>query len=189
MKRRRAFSLIETTLATVVVAALLVATLNGVGSVARDRAATSDRAQAEPLAQRLLEEILALPYNDPQSASCPLGPAAGEVTGNRSLFDNVGDYHNWTETAPTNKDGTAVAASAALSRTVTLARVKPASPKTTCPVDEGALLITVKVCRGDRPVATVHAVRTRAFDSAVLTPPNTTGTRTTGTVAAMAEAF
>ncbi|MFN0011769.1 MAG: hypothetical protein ACKVS8_09025 [Phycisphaerales bacterium] len=184
----RAFSLIETALATILIGTLLVATLNGVGAVALSRSQTSEHALASRLAQSLIDEVLQLPYNDPQTATCTLTPAAGEVTGNRSLFDNVGDYGGWVESKPTDKAGVALAGAPAFGRAVTLAYVVPATPNTTSGTDKGAVLITVSVKRGTRTLATAAALRARAFDTSVLTPPNTSGTRSTSSTIAFGAA-
>lgn len=48
------------------------------------------------LAQDLMEEIVALPYLDPDGPSTP-GPEVAETT--RSSFDNTDDFHGYTEVA------------------------------------------------------------------------------------------
>ncbi len=50
--------------------------------------------RATALAQDLLEEILTLPYHDPDGASAP-GPETGETS--RLAFDNVDDFHGYIE--------------------------------------------------------------------------------------------
>ena len=55
----------------------------------------------------LLERILALPYHDPQGAST-LGPETGESTPDG--FDNLDDYHCYTEAAGVSGSGLAAAA-------------------------------------------------------------------------------
>ncbi|MCH8253604.1 MAG: hypothetical protein IID36_14240 [Planctomycetes bacterium] len=49
---------------------------------------------AAELVAAMLDEVLAHPYDDPDGASA-LGPEAGETS--RTLFDNVDDYHGYTE--------------------------------------------------------------------------------------------
>ena len=179
MRQTRGFSLIETTMAALVVGLLLAATLNGVGSLARSRNATNEEAAGLALAQRLLEELLALPYNDPQTGDCVLTPGAGEAGSNRALFDNVGDYGGFSESVPRDKSGGAIAGVPAYGLSVALSYVVPATPAATTGTDQGAVRITITATRGTRTVATLSAVRTRAYDTSVLTPPNTTGTRST----------
>lgn len=52
--------------------------------------------RAMDLTDALMEEILRLPYDDPDGASNP-GPEAGES--NRTLFDNIDDYHGFSQAA------------------------------------------------------------------------------------------
>jgi hypothetical protein len=52
--------------------------------------------RAVELAEALVDEVLHLPYDDPEGASAP-GPEAGET--GRSLFDNADDYHGFSEAA------------------------------------------------------------------------------------------
>lgn len=49
------------------------------------------------LAETLMEEILAKPYDDPDPAAAAVGPESGETS--RALFDNSDDYHNYSEAA------------------------------------------------------------------------------------------
>jgi hypothetical protein len=51
---------------------------------------------AVSLGQEMMEEILAKPFLDPQGATT-VGPDAGETR--RSRFDNVDDYHGYSEAA------------------------------------------------------------------------------------------
>ena len=65
-----------------------------------------NRMRAVILAEGLMEELLALPYNDPEGASS-LGPDAGEA--NRTEFDNTDDFHGWTEAAGSLADASGIA--------------------------------------------------------------------------------
>src|SRR5690606_16728679 len=53
------------------------------------------------LAEALMEEILAKPYEDPNDDSTP-GPEGGE--NNRMTFDNADDYHGYNESAESLKN-------------------------------------------------------------------------------------
>ncbi len=55
-----------------------------------------DNIRATHLCQDLMEEVLSLPYNDPQGAT-GMGPDSGET--GRSLYDNIDDYHGHSESA------------------------------------------------------------------------------------------
>jgi hypothetical protein len=47
------------------------------------------------LAKEMMEEVLAKPFDDPDGDDDVLGPGPGES--GRGDFDNVDDYHGWTE--------------------------------------------------------------------------------------------
>jgi type II secretory pathway pseudopilin PulG len=53
-----------------------------------------DTLNASFLAQSLMDEINRLPFTDPQGYTT-IGPDSGETT--RSTFDNIDDYHNYTD--------------------------------------------------------------------------------------------
>lgn len=61
--------------------------------------------RAQALLEGLAEEIMALPYDDPDTASTP-GPEAGEP--DRASFDNKDDFHGFQEPVGTlvEADGT-----------------------------------------------------------------------------------
>ena len=95
-RNQRAFTLPEVLAASVVIA-LAVAAITQVIVAGQMQAYDGVRGmRAADLGESLLDEILALPYDDPDGASNP-GPEAGET--NRTLFDNADDFHGYTEAA------------------------------------------------------------------------------------------
>lgn len=79
-------------------AVLAMAVLAVTQAVTAGQAQTYDalhRVRASALADALMEEILSKPYADPQAAVA-LGPDSGET--GRSLFDNMDDYHGFSQT-------------------------------------------------------------------------------------------
>lgn len=121
------FTLVEALITIVIVSTLALAT----GSTARVIFATRDECDqtsvADELGVSLLEEIAALPFDDPQSGGTALGPETGEwvALGNRALFDDVDDYAVWTGGLPLQqKDGSPIA-QPGYTRTVTIGYVNP----------------------------------------------------------------
>ncbi|MFQ5414623.1 MAG: hypothetical protein ACE5E6_09220 [Phycisphaerae bacterium] len=109
--------------------------------------------RAAELAEALMDEILALPYDDPNGASA-LGPEAGETA--RSLYDNVDDYHGFSEAAGAVADATGTtyaAAYAAFDRSVTVSTssVQP----TGFAAAVAGVSVTVTVQEAGRPLAVV----------------------------------
>lgn len=106
--RRRAagLSLIESMFA---VAILAVGTAAVCETVVSGHKATYEAlrdARGQLLSEALMEEILSKPYADPEGLTT-IGPDAGETA--RALYDNIDDYHGYTD-GPTNiKDAAAAA--------------------------------------------------------------------------------
>lgn len=103
-------TLIETMVAMVIVA-LLAAAIGGASGVILGTEREADESSvATELGMALLEEITALPFDDP-AGSASLGPDLGEwgPPTDRSLFDDVDDYTVWDGSYPLQqKDGTAI---------------------------------------------------------------------------------
>jgi MSHA pilin protein MshD len=94
-RRRRGFSLLEGLLASAVLAFASAALLLPFSVGAANNALVVDQAAAVNLSEALMEEILAKPFYDPNSAT-RVGPETGE---SRTSFDNIDDYGGYTETA------------------------------------------------------------------------------------------
>jgi hypothetical protein len=88
--------MIEGLLASAILAVAAAAMLFPFTVGAQNNSIVVDQAAAVNLAEALMEEILSKPFYDPQGASSP-GPESGET--NRSLFDNIDDYDNYSESA------------------------------------------------------------------------------------------
>ena len=92
--RDRGLTLVESMMALAVLSfAVLAVNFAVVAGQTHARAGDSS-IRAIELAQDLLEEILALPYDDPDGAST-LGPEAAETS--RLSFDNADDFHGYSE--------------------------------------------------------------------------------------------
>ncbi len=153
------FTLIEAAISTVIVSVMFVAALNTVGAarVAQHKAALVGRGRT--FASALMQEILQQSYQEP-GATWVFGREAGESDTSRAAYDDVDDYHGWTESPPVAKDGTALPNSANWSRTVTVEWVDPQQPKQVRGTETGAKRITVVAAFRDVPQATVIAIRT-----------------------------
>lgn len=131
MKRQRAqfetgFTLLEALLASVVLAMAVGAMTMPFVAGARNEQDDARRTLAVALAQEMMEEVLAKPFeDDDEVAHLAVGPDAGER--DRSDFDNMDDYDAYEEAAGAiaNLDGQVIqdAAAAGLSRHVTASYV------------------------------------------------------------------
>lgn len=82
----------------------IAAALNLYGTGVRASAQGNQSQTALDLAQDLMTEILSQAFEDPQAAAGSFGKEAGETT--RATFDDVDDYHNWSESPPTTRNAT-----------------------------------------------------------------------------------
>ena len=97
------FTLLEALLASVVLAMTVVAITMPFTAGARNEQVDARRTVAVSLAQEMMEEVLAQPFEDDQPvwARNP-GPEPGETA--RSLFDNIDDYNGYEEPAGSISD-------------------------------------------------------------------------------------
>jgi type II secretory pathway pseudopilin PulG len=165
MRRARGLSLIEAVVAIAVVAGMLAAALTAAGASGAGQFTLARREQAHLLARALMAEILRQAYQEPSGAV--FGPETGEViAGSRAAFDDVDDYHNWSECPPRNKDGTILPNLSWCRRSVVVEYVSPADLRQTVATNQGVKRITVKVHDGQKELARVLAVRTTGADQA-----------------------
>jgi len=157
--RRTAFTLVEAVIATVIVSVMLVAALGTVGTSRLVQQKVSLSSRGRLLAESLLAEIIQQAYQDPDE-TVAFGAESGEKTNNRSDFDDVDDYHGWSQSPPKTKSGSAIPASTGWTRTVTVVWVDPAAPAQTETSESGAKRITVTARYSNVAYATLVAVRT-----------------------------
>ncbi len=154
---RRAFTLVEASLATLVVGVVLVASLNAAGTTARHRAALSSQAAAAGIAEARLAAILALDYADPQTPAAALGLDAGETL--MAHWDDVDDALDPISIEP--------ASSSDWTWRTTVDWVELSStgaPGAVSAVETGLKRIQVSVLSGRKVLATRWAYRARAWD-------------------------
>lgn len=159
--RAAAFTMVEIIVAIAVVAVMFVAVLNTVGTTRSTLFTIGDRARAHAIADDLMQEILTQAYRDPDVPSS-FGPTAEEAaTGDRSLFNDVDDYHGWRASPPEDRTGVALSRHERFSRAVDVtwvdSNLQPAAD------DTGLKRITVTVSRADTVFATLVAYRSDAL--------------------------
>jgi len=105
---RLGISLVEVAIASLLVGVSLVASLETVGTVYRTQRLNASRLTSSSLAMELMSEILAMPYEDPETSSLLIGRETGESAANRAEFDDVDDYDNYNSLGTKSKSGVAV---------------------------------------------------------------------------------
>ncbi len=161
----RALSMVEAVVSIVIVGVMLVAALNAVGGSMMTQKKMGDHTLGELLAQDLLSEILSQEYEDPDLPPGSFGTGAAEAaTGNRSLYDDVDDYHNWSASPPQKKDGSVIPGLSNWRRTVLVAWVSSNDYDNSSLIDTRFKKIIVTVRHNGGAVASLTAIRTAAMD-------------------------
>jgi hypothetical protein len=158
---RRAFTLVEATIAMLLVSVMLVAAMRATAASGLVQYKAAERATARHLADGLIAEITPLSYEDPDGTPA-FGRESGESTTSRSGWDDVDDFDGWTESPPQLLDGTAMDKLSGWQRIVKVERIDAANPSQLAAGDTGAKRITVTVQRNKAVVATRVAIRTKA---------------------------
>lgn len=155
---RPAITLVETVISIVLISGMLLIAISNVGSSAKAWGVRRDARSGIGIAQDLLAEINRLPASDTNQP--PLwGPEAGENTGNRAAFDDVDDYHNWSETPPTDRAGNPITGFTGWKRVVALDWMDPLNLDTVAVANTGLLRITVSATSPNGKVTTMQALR------------------------------
>jgi|GEM_PF-5228590 len=99
---RRGFSIIEATLAVLLIGGAMVAAMNVAITASRANGAATQRRKAETLAQTLLAEVLSMPATGSDSTSTNGGNRLNDL-------DHILDYQGFSESPPKSIDGRIVA--------------------------------------------------------------------------------
>jgi prepilin-type N-terminal cleavage/methylation domain-containing protein len=152
---RGGFTLAEAMMAVVVLGIAAASVLLPFMSGAAVRAEGINRTLAARLASDLMEQILLLPFHDPDGEAYDYSP--GPESGD---FDNIDDYHGYAESQGQVKDATGTvftdSAYANFSRNVTCEYVYvPPQPVESDPAMCEFIRITVQVKHSGKQMATV----------------------------------
>ena len=156
--RRPALSMVEVAFATVIVGIVLVSAMNMVGASGTSVRSTAHRTTGVLLADQLMSEILQQRYAEPDDTPV-FGREAAESGGDRALYDDVDDYHNWTSEPPEHKNGVQFANRARWRRSVSVQYANPLDFSQASAIDAGLKKITVTVSFNEVVVASLVAIR------------------------------
>ena len=171
--QRKGVTLAEILISTLIVGFLMVAALNAVGGIFQARTLTSNRNNAYLLAEDLMSEIEQMPCDDPEGGT-GIGTDSGETASDRSTFDDVDDFHGWSQTPPKNRNGTTMTGTTGWTRTVTVEYVDTANPGTSTLTHFGLKRIIVTVTGPNSQSVTLTALRSNAGMNELKPPTNRT---------------
>lgn len=146
--RGSAFTLVEAVLAIVFVALVLTGAMQAASTSIGAQARAADRAAGRFLAHGLVSELLAKPYEDPNTGSTGVNLNVNGTLANKTTATSINDFNGWTESPPQDPDGNAIPGFSAWTRSVTVQWVNPSDPGTVVTTECGAKLVTVTVKKG-----------------------------------------
>jgi hypothetical protein len=155
--RRAGFALVEVAISTLLVGTLLVASLEGVGSVLKYRNETADSQRGSLLAEELLARILQLDYSDPDDSQL-FGREWSERF-STGIYDDVDDYDGYTESPPQDAGGTAINGFSGWERRVSVDWVRRDNLTQAISSDQGVKRITVTIRKNGNTVVTRWGLR------------------------------
>ena len=103
----RGLTLIEVVVSTLLVSTILLASLNASATFQRNQSAARERISGRELGNQILDEITCRDFRDRVEPG--FGVEADESTDDRGTFDDVDDYHLYSESTPTHRDGSKIA--------------------------------------------------------------------------------
>jgi type II secretory pathway pseudopilin PulG len=162
-KTARAFTLVEATLSTVVVAIMLVAALSTGSTTRLAEYKLMIRSQALTLAQDLMTEIRQQAYEDPNSPV--FGIESGEQSADRTDFDDMDDYHKWSGAPPQLPDGNDLPNFTGWERRVQVEWVELTDLSQTSVSEQGVKRVIVTVLHDGVPSTSVTAYCTGTWPS------------------------
>jgi type II secretory pathway pseudopilin PulG len=157
-RKRRGLTLVEATVSIVVVGVMLVVALNTVGATRVTERRLSDQMRGGLLAQTLMAEILQQAFEEPGQAGS-FGLEAGESGASRAAWDDVDDYHGFTETGPRLKSGAALAGYSGWRWEASVHWVDPSDPRKTKASATAVKRIRVVAWFRDTAVCELHALK------------------------------
>ena len=157
--RRRGSTLVELAVSTVLVGVLMTAALTSTGQALLSQRKRVDRVLGRHLAHLPLADIQAKAYEDPDAILPLLGLDLGETLGLQSGFDDVDDYHNYSDSPPKLADGTVLTQYAGWSRSVQVTWLHAATLAPTASSHTGVKQIRVTASYQGVPVSTVYGLR------------------------------
>lgn len=158
---RAGFTMIEAAMASVLVAVMLSAAVAVSGAAGMAQYKVAERATAGALADAMLAEVSALAYADPEGGA-GLGRDSGEDASPRTGYDDVDDYNGLFESAPAERDGTAIPGLTGWQRLVTVSYAVVATPDVSSVTDTGLKRIVITIKHNFATVLTRQTLRSSA---------------------------
>ncbi len=153
----RGMTLVEAAIASVILATLGIAVMRGVAGLSGMRRASEDAVRGRWLADVLMSEITALPFEEVGESK----PPSVAKDAPRDPLNDVDDYDGYKQAPPRWRDGKAIAGYSAWRWSAEVRVVEPTDLTLETSKDTGVKRVTVEVSRDGRRVTRAVSVRTR----------------------------
>lgn len=159
---RRAITMAETVVSTLIVGLVLVGTIQIIAPVVRSGSVMADKAIAANLARELSDEIATKYFTSPILKDVEaMGAAIGET---RATYDDIDDYLGITNSPPQLSDGTPLTHLGAWTRSVSVVHADINNPSTDSPSYTGLKRVTVTVSKDGVRLAQIQTLHAHAAD-------------------------
>ena len=161
-RARRGLSLVEATISMVIVSVVIAGALRVHAAASTNALAATRALQGRSLARTLLDEIRQCRYEEPEADVTPAFGLEGEATANRSTWDDVDDYHGFSESGGgnlTGKTGTEIEGTAGWAWSASVKWVSPVDTTLTSVTETGLKRITVMATSPSGETTVVRALR------------------------------
>ncbi|MEO1497378.1 MAG: hypothetical protein AAFV43_09530 [Planctomycetota bacterium] len=163
---RRGATLVEVAISTVLVGFVLVTAMETLSIGVRSGREGSDAVDGATLAEQLMAEILAQPYEDPDGAPAGLGIESDEPDppADRLAFDDVDDYDGLMNVPPVTPDGAPITSATGWKRQARVHYVEAimvGAAISNVSDDQGVKRICVEAISPSGQMTTLYAIRSR----------------------------
>ncbi|EMI22063.1 PKD domain protein [Rhodopirellula maiorica SM1] len=173
---RSGFALLDAVISVMLVGILMVGALQTIGASKRREMATLDRLLGQQLAGAMMNEILLQAYREPETGEAStFGPESGESTDNRSRFDDVDDFHDWSASPPQDRSGETISGFDQWSREVRVVWADAETLSETTATHTGLKKIIVSVSQNAEVVSTLVGYRSIGWVQTIPAPSDATG--------------
>lgn len=163
---RRAITLAETVISTLLIGFVLVSTLSIVGPLVRSNTVHANKLVAANLANELSEEIATKLFIDPAVDSVDaIGFDADDSTFLRANYDDIDDFDKWESTPPKHSLGGSYTRMSRWTRSVRVVHAQLSDPSKDSVTNTGLKRVTVTVAKDGTVLASISTLHSQAADT------------------------
>lgn len=163
---RRAITLAETVISTLLIGFVIVSTLSIVGPIARSTTVHADKLVAANLANEMAEEVSTKLFIDPFALTPDdIGFDADDSIFLRTNYDDIDDFDGWSSSPPKHSFGGLMSTMTEWTRSVKVVHVLLADPSAESATNTGLKKVTVEVSKNGTVLASISTLHSQAADT------------------------